>query len=60
PVTGSAHCTLVPYWAKRLKKTSMVSHQISKRGGEVFCRLEGDRVHLGGSCVTYSEGRLAV
>ncbi len=60
PVTGSAHCTLVPYWAKRLKKNSMVSHQISKRGGELFCRLDGNRVHIGGTCVTYGEGRLSV
>lgn len=60
PVTGSAHCTLIPYWAKRLKKTSMVSHQISRRGGELFCRLDGQRVHIGGTCVTYSEGTLSL
>ncbi|MBK7404514.1 MAG: PhzF family phenazine biosynthesis protein [Phycisphaerales bacterium] len=60
PVTGSAHCTLIPYWANRLKKHTLVSHQISKRAGELFCRLDGDRVHIGGACVTYSEGSLAV
>lgn len=58
PVTGSAHCTLVPFWAKRLKKTTLISHQVSKRGGEIFCRLDGDRVHLGGTCVTYSDGTI--
>lgn len=60
PVTGSAHCTLLPYWANRLKKHTMISHQVSKRGGELFCRLDGDRVHLGGECVTYSVGTISL
>lgn len=58
PVTGSAHCTLVPYWAQRLGKHTLRAHQVSSRGGELFCRLDGDRVHMGGSCVTYMEGRI--
>jgi PhzF family phenazine biosynthesis protein len=56
PVTGSAHCMLVPYWAKRLGKTSFKAFQASRRGGEVGCRLHGDRVELEGSCVFYLEG----
>ncbi len=60
PASGSVHCTLVPYWAARLKKHSMISHQVSRRGGELFCRLDGDRVHLGGQCVTYSVGTISL
>jgi PhzF family phenazine biosynthesis protein len=56
PVTGSAHCTLVPYWARRLGKTSFQAFQASRRGGEVGCRLHGDRVELEGACVFYLEG----
>jgi PhzF family phenazine biosynthesis protein len=48
PVTGSAHCTLIPYWADRLGKTDMVARQISPRGGELHCRLQGDRVSIAG------------
>jgi len=60
PVTGSAHCTLVPYWAKRLGKTSLHARQISKRGGELFCELKGDRVILAGRAALYLEGRIHV
>jgi PhzF family phenazine biosynthesis protein len=56
PVTGSAHCMLAPYWAKRLKKTEFRAFQASRRGGAVGCRLRGDRVELQGSCVFYLEG----
>jgi predicted PhzF superfamily epimerase YddE/YHI9 len=52
PVTGSAHCELGPYWAKRLGKDSFVARQVSKRGGELICELKGDRVLLCGSAVT--------
>lgn len=48
PVTGSAHCMLVPYWAERLGKTELLAHQRSTRGGELLCRLQGDRVLLAG------------
>lgn len=58
PVTGSAHCMLAPYWAKRLNKTEFTAFQASQRGGEVLCRLEGDRVKLQGSCVFYLEGEV--
>jgi PhzF family phenazine biosynthesis protein len=56
PVTGSAHCSLVPFWAQRLGKTSLHAFQASARGGELQCRLLGKRVELAGSCVFYLEG----
>lgn len=60
PVTGSAHCALVPFWAKRLAKTSFRAYQASQRGGEISCRLAGDRVELGGACVFYLEGQAEI
>jgi predicted PhzF superfamily epimerase YddE/YHI9 len=60
PVTGSAHCTLVPYWAERLNKTGLEARQISRRGGALRCTLNGDRVSLGGHAVVYLEGRIEV
>ena len=60
PVTGSAHCTLIPYWAERLSKTQLFARQVSKRGGELFCRLAGDRVRIGGQAVLYLQGHLEV
>jgi PhzF family phenazine biosynthesis protein len=60
PVTGSAHCVLAPYWANRLGKTSFRAFQCSPRGGEVQCRLKGDRVELEGSCVFYLEGQVEI
>ena len=60
PVTGSAHCTLVPYWAKRLNKTELEARQISRRGGALRCALNGDRVSLAGHAVVYLEGRIEV
>jgi PhzF family phenazine biosynthesis protein len=59
PVTGSAHCMLVPYWASRLGKTEVRAHQASKRGGDLTCRLRGDRVELQGACIFYLEGEIA-
>ena len=50
PVTGSAHCTLTPYWAARLDKQRLRARQVSRRMGELTCALEGDRVRLGGAC----------
>jgi predicted PhzF superfamily epimerase YddE/YHI9 len=60
PVTGAAHCMLTPYWAQRLGKTSFRAFQCSPRGGEVLCRLKGDRVELEGSCVFYLEGEAEI
>lgn len=56
PVTGSAHGALVPYWAKLLGRESFTALQASKRTGILHCRLEGDRVQLGGRCVTIIVG----
>lgn len=60
PVTGGAHCALAPYWAKRLGKTTFRAYQASRRGGEIVCRLAGDRVELEGSCVFYLEGEAEI
>jgi len=58
PVTGSTHCALTPYWAKRLSKTTLRARQISRRTGELWCELVGERVRIGGSCVTTFEGTM--
>lgn len=58
PVTGSAHCTLAPFWAKKLGKTDLQALQVSKRGGELYCQLRGDRVKISGQAITYLEGKI--
>jgi PhzF family phenazine biosynthesis protein len=60
PVTGSAHCCLGPFWARRLGKNELVGHQVSARGGVVHVRVAGDRVLLGGRAVTVLRGELTV
>jgi len=60
PVTGSAHCTLIPYWAERLGKARLHAWQVSQRGGELFCEDRGERVGIGGHAITYSSGFLHV
>ena len=60
PVTGSAHCTLIPYWAGRLGRDRLEARQISPRGGRLHCRLLGDRVHIAGRAVLYLEGVIHV
>jgi PhzF family phenazine biosynthesis protein len=60
PVTGSAHCTLIPYWAKRLGKKRLHALQVSPRGGELFCELRGERVAIAGRAVLYLEGTIEV
>ena len=60
PVTGGAHCALAPYWSERLGKTAFRAYQASRRGGEIICRLAGDRVELEGSCVFYLEGEVEI
>jgi len=60
PVTGSAHTLLVPFWAKRLAKTKLHALQVSKRRGELFCELRGDRVLMGGRAVTYMKGEIEI
>lgn len=58
PVTGSAHCVLMPFWAAKLGRDELVAAQISQRGGVVHCRLDGERVHLGGQAVTVARGEI--
>jgi PhzF family phenazine biosynthesis protein len=60
PVTGSAHCVSVPYWADRLGRTTLTAFQASRRGGHLTARLEGDRVILVGKCVTVIEGVMRI
>lgn len=60
PVTGSAHCTLAPYWAERLGRKNLVGRQVSRRGGTVGCLLEADRVSLSGSARLYMTGEIHV
>ena len=60
PVTGSAHCTLIPYWADVLGKNELFARQVSSRGGELFCKLAGDRVKIGGDAVLYLKGEIYV
>ena len=60
PVTGSAHCTLVPYWSRRLERTRLHARQVSKRGGELFCEDRGERVSIAGRVVEYLHGEITV
>lgn len=60
PVTGSAHCTLIPYWAHRLGKERLSALQLSQRGGTLTCELQGDRVLIGGQSVEYLRGEIRV
>ena len=58
PVTGSTHCMLVPYWAERLGRTTLSAFQCSARGGELLCRLEGERVRIAGHARHIASGQL--
>ncbi len=60
PVTGSAHCCLGPYWARKLRKTSFVVYQASRRGGIIRVRVDNDRIHLSGQAVAVVKGELVV
>lgn len=60
PVTGSAHCVLIPYWAKVLAKKELHALQVSKRGGELFCVDAGERVKISGRAVLYLEGTINI
>jgi PhzF family phenazine biosynthesis protein len=59
PVTGSAHCTLTPYWAARLGRQRLHARQVSPRGGELWCELAGDRVRIAGHAVLYLRGEIS-
>jgi PhzF family phenazine biosynthesis protein len=60
PVTGSSHCTLIPYWAERLGKNRLEARQLSRRGGALSCTLNGDRVTIAGRALPYLEGTITV
>lgn len=60
PVTGSAHTSLAPYWAERLGRDELRARQISARGGELLCRLRGDRVLISGRAVTFARGTCTI
>jgi len=60
PVTGRAHCVLIPYWSKRLGKTKLTARQLSKRGGQLWCEDAGDRVKIGGKVKLYLSGEIKV
>lgn len=60
PVTGRAHCLLIPYWNKSLEKGVMIARQLSARGGTLHCRMEGERVVMGGTAVLYATSEIQV
>ena len=60
PVTGSAHCTLVPFWAERLNKTALHAKQVSQRGGNLYCKLENNCVFIKGNAVKYLHGQIEI
>ena len=60
PVTGSVHCTLIPYWSRRLRKRTLHARQVSARGGELFCEDLGARVIIAGRAVPYLEGVIEI
>jgi len=59
-VTGSSHCTLIPYWSKRLAKSKLIALQLSKRGGKLFCENNGDRVIIGGQAKVFLKGTIYI
>jgi len=60
PVTGSTHCSLAPYWARRLGKSSLHARQVSERGGELWCEVKGERVILRGNAVLTLRGEMLI
>ena len=60
PVTGSAHCNLIPYWAEKLGKNKLHAFQVSERRGELWCELKGDRVLMSGKVITYLKGEIYI
>ena len=59
-MTGSAHCTLTPYWAERLGRTRMVARQLSRRGGMLHCELVDERVLISGQVIPYLSGTICI
>lgn len=60
PVTGSAHCNLIPYWAKKLGRNELHAYQLSARKGELWCEYLGERVLMSGEAVTYLKGEVVI
>ena len=60
PVTGSAHCTLVPYWTAQSNKISFEAQQLSERGGKLHCENQGERIIISGKASTYLKGKIFV
>jgi PhzF family phenazine biosynthesis protein len=60
PVTGSAHSQLIPFWSEKLGKNKMQAKQLSKRGGDIYCEQNGDRVMIGGECAFYMKGEVSI
>jgi PhzF family phenazine biosynthesis protein len=60
PVTGSAHCSLIPYWSEKLGTTKIFAKQLSKRGGELWCEYKDDRVLMSGHCVLFLTGEISI
>ncbi len=58
PVTGSAHCNIIPYWSDKLNKQELFCKQLSKRGGELLCELKNGRVLMSGKCVLFMTGEI--
>jgi predicted PhzF superfamily epimerase YddE/YHI9 len=58
PVTGTAHVQLVPFWAARLRRNSLICRQASARGGTLWCEWRGDRVRMAGDAVLYAKGEI--
>ena len=60
PVTGSSHSSLIPFWAKKLQKSSMIAKQLSERGGILYCQNAGERVKVSGNAVLYMMGEINI
>ncbi len=60
PVTGSSHCMLAPYWASRLGKPELIAKQISVRGGDLICKIHGERVSIAGRTAEYLRGEITL
>jgi len=60
PVTGSAHCNLIPYWSEKLGTAKIYAKQLSKRGGDLWCEYKGDRILMSGHCVLFMTGEITI
>lgn len=59
PICGSGHCHIIPYWSEQLQKSELIARQLSKRGGTLYCKNNGDRISISGKAVLYLEGNIA-